>query len=117
MSSTWIPYSEREEWADVEPIAQDDGPNPVVAIKYSARFIDIMGYFRAIVALNEQSQRALELTADAIDANGANYTAWHYIMNITFVHTSHTILPTCIRSTLHRTICNLHPEDRIYVHT
>ena len=31
----WIPYGEREEWKDVEPIKQDDGPQPVVSIAYS----------------------------------------------------------------------------------
>ena len=33
----WVPYSEREMWKDVEPIEQDDGPNPIVAIAYSEK--------------------------------------------------------------------------------
>ena len=28
-------YLDSEKWADLEPIEQDDGENPVVAIKYS----------------------------------------------------------------------------------
>ena len=31
----WVPYSEREEWNDVEPIEQDDGAADVVRIRYS----------------------------------------------------------------------------------
>ena len=34
-SSPWVPYNEREEWRDVVPVEQDDGPNPIVAIAYS----------------------------------------------------------------------------------
>ena len=33
----WIPYSARENWRDVQPIEQDDGPNPIVCIAYSQR--------------------------------------------------------------------------------
>lgn len=35
LGSSWLPYSERSEWADVAPLAQDDGANPVVSIAYS----------------------------------------------------------------------------------
>ena len=35
IESSWIPYRDREEWKDVVPIPQDDGPHPIVAIAYS----------------------------------------------------------------------------------
>ena len=35
--SEWVPYSERNEWKDVVPLSQDDGPDPIVAIAYTDR--------------------------------------------------------------------------------
>jgi len=75
--SSWVPYCERPDWSDVTPLDQDDGLT-VVKIAYSAKFNDIYGYFRAIYKSGEVSQRALLLTADALDLNAANYTVWHH---------------------------------------
>ncbi|KZC08936.1 PREDICTED: protein farnesyltransferase/geranylgeranyltransferase type-1 subunit alpha [Dufourea novaeangliae] len=74
----WVLYKDREEWNDVTPISQDDGPHPIVAIAYSERFCDAYNYFRAILKSGEKSERALALTASCVWLNPANYTVWQY---------------------------------------
>jgi protein farnesyltransferase/geranylgeranyltransferase type-1 subunit alpha len=89
-------YCENPEWADVSPIPQDDGPNPLVPIAYSKEcnvvnnsvckvkqnlisfYIDsdAMDYFRAVTRTNEKSQRVLTLIQNIIDMNPAHYTVW-----------------------------------------
>jgi len=77
-SSDDLPYSQRPEWSDVTPIPQDDGPKPLAVIRYPPGFEEVHSYFRAIQVKNEFSERALKLTADVIEHNSANYTAWYY---------------------------------------
>eukprot|EP01094_Clydonella_sp_ATCC50884_P024883 TRINITY_DN636_c0_g1_i2.p1 TRINITY_DN636_c0_g1~~TRINITY_DN636_c0_g1_i2.p1 ORF type:complete len:345 (+),score=99.78 TRINITY_DN636_c0_g1_i2:94-1035(+) len=72
------PIAQREEWADVVPLPQDDGPAKICAIAYLPDFEESMNYFRAIVQRDERSERALWLTERVIDGNAANYTAWYY---------------------------------------
>ena len=48
-----------EVFADVTPIPQDDGPNPVCAIDYSPQFVQAYDYMRAILKTAEKSRESL----------------------------------------------------------
>lgn len=76
-TEAWVPYAQRSDWADVHPLDIDDG-RKVVAIRYTDDHLQCLGYFRAIMAKREFSPRVLDLTADLIHFNSADYTAWEY---------------------------------------
>jgi protein farnesyltransferase/geranylgeranyltransferase type-1 subunit alpha len=73
-----VPFGERPEWSDIKPVRQDDGPDPVCIIDYTAQFKDTFDYFRAILAKDERSERSLALTTACATLNPANYTVWYF---------------------------------------
>ncbi|EIM22696.1 protein prenylyltransferase [Wallemia mellicola CBS 633.66] len=75
-------YAERDDFKDLTPIEQDEGPSPLAPINYSQKYKDAMDMFRAVVNANEKSERALGLTEDIIRMNAGHYTVWHYRTSI-----------------------------------
>jgi protein farnesyltransferase/geranylgeranyltransferase type-1 subunit alpha len=70
--------SRSEEWRDVQPIDIDEGPEPVVFIKFTEDFKDLMSLFRAVAASGERSPRVLSLTEQIINISPAHYTVWYH---------------------------------------
>ncbi|KAJ5977253.1 hypothetical protein PENPOL_c007G05166 [Penicillium polonicum] len=81
-------YSTDPEWASVTPIDLDDGSSsgamPLATIAYPDEYLEATSYLRAVMAANEMSERALNLTKDVISMNPAHYTVWIYRAKILF---------------------------------
>ncbi|KAH7099744.1 protein prenylyltransferase [Auriculariales sp. MPI-PUGE-AT-0066] len=71
-------YADNPIWADLKPVEQDVGENPMAPIFYAAEYKDATDYFRGVVAVGEHSARVLELTERIIRLNPAHYTVWQY---------------------------------------
>lgn len=73
-------YANNPEWSDVTPIPLDDGSEsgamPLATIAYPDEYLDATSYLRAVMAANEMSERALQLTENVISMNPAHYTVW-----------------------------------------
>lgn len=73
----YVPYASRPEWKDVAPIPLPDADgNAPVMIAYGADYSEAMGYFRAICATGEKSERGFELSGAILAWNPAHYTVW-----------------------------------------
>ena len=73
-------YSTDPEWASIEPIPFNDGGKdgitPLATIAYPPDYLEGTSYLRAVMAANEMSERALQLTREIIMMNPAHYTVW-----------------------------------------
>lgn len=72
-----ISYHNRPEWSDVEPINIKTHAS-IMDIKYTARYEEAFGYFRAMLVRDELSERSLALTADCIDLQASNFSVWYF---------------------------------------
>ena len=74
-------YSTSPSWADIQPIPLDDGGSedtvPLAVIAYKPEYLEATSYLRAVMAVNEMSERVLQLTEDVIMMNPAHYTVWY----------------------------------------
>lgn len=76
-------YSTSPVYADLTPLPLDQGgPSPLAAIAYSDDYAETMAYLRALMAADEKSERALEVTEDLVEMNPAHYTVWLYRMGV-----------------------------------
>ncbi|CEH13890.1 Protein farnesyltransferase, alpha subunit/protein geranylgeranyltransferase type I, alpha subunit [Ceraceosorus bombacis] len=95
MALSFDPYSEdfdaaSQIWADVVPVHQDDGPNPLCPIMYSPDYSKAMDLLRALLPRGELSLRALQLTKHLATLNASSYTVWAWRAKILSADDDHS---------------------------
>lgn len=85
-------YTTSPEWADIQPIPLNDGSGdadgdgqgaiPLAVIAYKPEYVEATSYLRAVMAVNEMSERVLQLTEDVIMMNPAHYTVWYVLSSV-----------------------------------
>lgn len=76
-SQDYDSYGTRPEWVDVKPISIKT-ESSIMDIKYTKRYEEAFGYFRAMLVRDELSQRSLDLTADCIELQRSNFSVWYF---------------------------------------
>lgn len=69
-------YKDNPEWSDLTPLPLPQQPDDPYFIYYDENYIDIFGYFFAIVQKNEISPRCIQICERIIKNYPGTYTAW-----------------------------------------
>ncbi len=73
----FVPFKNRGPmWSDVIPIPQFSNSVKVMQMETDPKYNEIMSTFRYILAKNEISLRAYNLTTEVLNENATNYMAW-----------------------------------------
>lgn len=64
-------------WDDVKIVKQYDGKPPILNLKYTPDYEELMDYFRGILQSGEISERAYEITGFVLELLCSNYNAWY----------------------------------------
>ena len=71
-------YANKKEWQDITPLPLPQQKGDAFQVRYTDEYVDLMGYFFAVLDKKEVSKRALDITNDVISQHPAHYTAWWY---------------------------------------
>ena len=71
-------YHDNPIWADVVPVTLPQQRGDPFFVDYTPEYIDLMGYFLAVLEKNEVSERALEIADRVLRKFPSHYSAWWY---------------------------------------
>ncbi|KAH0795950.1 protein prenylyltransferase [Histomonas meleagridis] len=77
-----ILYKDLPEWKDVTPLPLPQVEGDAFYINYTPEYVDLFGYFLALVEKNEISERGIQIAERVIELYPSHYTAWEYKFRI-----------------------------------